>query len=125
MFQIPICFHADILSSIVHDGEHDLSFANIEDELVNPKEWSFVPIGRDRGFFLGLGGKNVCQFTGTEWVPLIDKLEMCNNTLVYGDMIDEITIYEDKQVIKTGFHIIDAMLLGGKDIRALPFVERY
>ena len=108
----------------MHDGEQDLTFANIEEELTDPREWDFVPIGRDRGFFLGLGGRKVYRFTGTDWIPVGDKIEICNNTLVYGDLIEEITIFEDKQVIRTGFHIIDAMLLGGKDIRTLPFVER-
>ncbi|CAG7786281.1 unnamed protein product [Allacma fusca] len=98
----------------------------MEDGLTHPREWHFLPVGRDRGFFLSLGGMQVYRYSGSgpKWEEIPEKIEMCNNTLIYGDIIEEITIYEDKQVITSGLNIIDAILLGGKDIRHLPYVER-
>jgi len=54
----------------------------------------------------------------------VDNVELADSTLVYGDIVDEITQLEGKQVIVTAFHIIDGLVLGRKDIRSLPYNER-
>lgn len=96
----------------------------MEDELVSPSEWHFFMVGRDRGFFLSLGETEVYRFGGSKWSKIEDKIELAANTLVYGDIVDETAIHEAKQVTTTGFQIIDALVLGGKDVRNLPHPER-
>jgi hypothetical protein len=71
-----------------------------------------MAVGRDRGFFLCLGGQNVWQFGGAVWSEVKDSIELMNNTLVYADLVDEIQSNGAKQSISTGFHIIDALVLG-------------
>ena len=65
------------------------------------------------------------RYSGGKWKPIHDSMDLANHTLVYGDMVDEITYFDNKQMMTTGFHIIDGLILGGKDIRNLSFSERY
>jgi len=51
-------------------------------------------------------------------------MDIADHTLVYGDLVDEITQFEGKQITQTAFHIIDGMVLGGKDIRNLSYNDR-
>jgi len=133
----------------------DLTKANLKSDMSQPKEWTFMPVGRERGFFLCLGGTKVYQFGGAVWSEVQEQIELMNNTLVYADLVDEIEEVGSKQSISTGFHIIDALVLGkprssyllvrslpgfhpinwisihwfyfagGKDIRELPYNERF
>ena len=72
----------------------------------------------------GLGEREVYRFGGSKWIKINDPVELAANTIVYGDIVDEISILESKQITTTGFQIIDALVLGGKDVRNLPFEER-
>jgi len=58
-------------------------------------------------------------------VPHNDKrLELPAKTLVYGEMVKEISGSKSNQIITTTFHIIDALLLGGKDVRFAHYTQR-
>jgi cap1 methyltransferase len=120
-------YQPDILHQIERDGEQVLGFANMEEELTHPKEWHFVPVGRDRGFYLSLGGTKVYHYSGSgnKWEETDKKIELSDNTLVYADIVEEIVIFEDKQIITSALNIIDAIILGGKDVRTLPYSERH
>jgi hypothetical protein len=116
----------NILRRVEREGEVILTYPVMEREFKNPKEWSFVCVGRDRGFYLSMGGEKVFRFSIGDWKPVtVDNVEMADHTLVYGDIVDEITQIEGKQIIVTAFHIIDGLILGNKDIRSLPYNERY
>jgi len=72
-----------------------------------------------------MGNEKVLRFTGGQWKSLsVDHVELADHTLVYADIVDEITHLDGKQLIVTAFHIIDGILLGNKDIRSLPYNER-
>ena len=90
----------------------DLTKGALGTDLRQPKEWRFMAVGRERGFFLCLGGTSVYQFGGAIWSEVTDTIELMNNTLVYADLVDEIEAIGSKQSISTGFHIIDALVLG-------------
>lgn len=124
MSNITLC--ADVLRRVEREGEVLLTYPVMEKDLKNPKEWSFVCVGRDRGFYMSMGGDKVFRFSSGEWKAVtVDNVEMADHTLVYGDIVDEITHLEGKQIIVTAFHIIDGLILGNKDIRNLPYNERY
>jgi len=115
----------NILRRVERDGEILLNYPTMDRDLKNPKDWSFVCVGRDRGFYMSMGGDDVYRFTGGQWKKVqVDNVEMTDHTLVYGDIVDEITQLEGKQIIVTSFHIIDGLILGSKDIRNLPYTER-
>ncbi|XP_021956771.1 cap-specific mRNA (nucleoside-2'-O-)-methyltransferase 1 isoform X3 [Folsomia candida] len=115
----------NVLRRVEREGEVLLTYPVMEKDLKNPKEWSFVCVGRDRGFYMSMGGDKVFRFSSGEWKAVtVDNVEMADHTLVYGDIVDEITHLEGKQIIVTAFHIIDGLILGNKDIRNLPYNER-
>jgi hypothetical protein len=71
-----------------------------------------------------MGGDKVYRYSAGSW-KVISNVELADHTLVYGDIVDEITQLDDgKQCTVTAFHIIDGVILGNKDIRALPYNER-
>jgi len=101
---------------------------NMSAELKRAKDWRFMPVGKDRGFFLCLGGTQTYKYNKGKWVKMDEelvKLQLMNNTLVYGDLVEELYISGAKHTSMTALHIIDALVLGSKDIRMLPFNERY
>jgi len=106
------------------EGEVEMSLSALTNDLKNPKEWTFMAVGRDRGFFMCLGGNQIFKYQDGDWKPVTENLELMNNTLVYADLVDEIEIKGGKQIMWSGFHIMDALILGGKDIRELPSNER-
>lgn len=124
----------------------ELTITTMGEDIKRPKEWSFMAVGKSRGFFLCLGGTSIFQFGGAMWTQVNEKIELMNNTLVYADMVDEVKMNGAAQSITTGFHIIDALILGaqsmsqcdhelgllfcvtfigGNDIRNMPANERY
>lgn len=118
-------FYPDVLNRTEREGEVLLSYSVMEKDLLSPQEWHFVSVGRDRGFYMGRGGDKVYRFSGGKWKLVNDEMDIADQTLVYGDLVDEITQFEGKQITQTAFHIIDGMVLGGKDIRNLSYKERY
>jgi len=93
-------------------GEFELNMKTLPLELTNPREWVFCTVGRMRGFYLCLGGTQIYHFGGAKWNEVNEKIELMNNTLVYADLVDEIKVNGANQAITTGFHIIDALILG-------------
>ncbi|CAL8102864.1 unnamed protein product [Orchesella dallaii] len=114
----------NVLNRTEREGEVLLTYPVMDRDFANPQEWHFVSVGRDRGFYMGRGGDKVYRFSGGKWKLVQDEMDIADQTLVYGDIVDEITQYEGKQITQTAFHIIDGMVLGGKDIRNLSYNER-
>lgn len=118
-------FNLDVLNRTEREGELNLSYVTMEKDFASPQDWHFVSVGRDRGFYMGRGGDKVYRFSGGKWKLVSDEIDIADQTLVYADFVDEITQYEGKQITQTAFHIIDGLILGGKDIRELAYQERY
>lgn len=59
------------------------------------------------------------------WEPIHERtLEMSADTLIYGEIVTEMIGEARKQITLKALHIIDAIVLGGKDIRHKPLMER-
>ena len=94
-------------------------------------DWKFVALNsRDstsRTFYMSRGGSDVLMYNQKEniWVAVTNiKLEMPAGTIVFGEFVKEYTGEEKIQTSKTCFHIIDAIILRGRDISKLPLIER-
>ncbi|RWS08274.1 cap-specific mRNA (nucleoside-2'-O-)-methyltransferase 1-like protein [Dinothrombium tinctorium] len=81
----------------------------------------------DRGFFLGLGGQVIYFWNGSsssKWTRVDIKIELPSETLIYGEKVQECRGEGRSQMHSIGLHIIDALFLGGKDVRHLSFTDR-
>lgn len=96
-------------------------------------DWYFVGIGdivkssKNRTFYMSRGRFDVLVFNmiTNVWEPLQnEQLEMSSNTLVYAEIVKELIGENRSQVAAQALHIIDGIILGGKDIRHLAFAER-
>lgn len=96
----------DFLNKTECDGEATLFKNNLAMELKRPKEWRFVVVGRERGFFLCLGGSQIYKLSNGNWVKIKENMELMNNTLVYADLVDELYLAGAKQSSVTALHIV-------------------
>lgn len=107
---------------------------SIEKMFVNPRNWSFmsVDVTTDQGknirtMFLSKSNGSVFYYDREKvaWRKL-QKLQLILSpkTLLYGEIAQEITETDNKQKITHALHIIDAFILGGKDIRYMPQNKR-
>jgi cap1 methyltransferase len=96
-------------------------------------DWFFVGVddivksSKSRTFFISQGrfDVHIYNMSTNIWEPLgIEQLEMPANTLIYGELVKELIGQHKSQVSSTALHIIDGIILGGKDIRHLPLAER-
>ena len=78
-------------------------------------------------FNTGLGGCNVFRWEGranSPWMRVDTKIELPPDTLLYGELVTEHRGENKAQRKLSTFHIIDGLVLNGKDIRHLHIVER-
>lgn len=96
-------------------------------------DWHFVPLdvvensGKNiRTFFLSRGNRDIYKYVENKtWQLVTDVcIEMSPNTLIYGEIAKELSGEGLKQTVVHAMHIIDGMLLGGVDIRNLPYTKR-
>jgi len=104
-------------------------------------DWKFVLLGSsineagavsmgghgDRGFFYGMGRSKVYRLTPRgSWERTEDTLrfEMPAGTLVYGEVVREMRGEARSMRRVTAFHIIDALYLGGEDLREMDIKTR-
>jgi cap1 methyltransferase len=96
-------------------------------------DWYFVGVddinksSKNRTFFMSRGRFDVHMFNmnSNQWEPISDRtLEMSGDTLIYGEIVKELIGEQRSQIASQSLHIIDGIILGGKDIRAMPLLER-
>ncbi|CAG4971708.1 unnamed protein product [Colias eurytheme] len=98
--------------------------------LKNAYDWhlTFLTSGKgsqDLRMFIGCGGKRVYQLDGTNWKIVADlQITLPANTLLYGEIVKEFRGQGSKQMHTKALHVIDALILGGKDISYLPLSDR-
>ncbi|XP_058467287.1 cap-specific mRNA (nucleoside-2'-O-)-methyltransferase 1-like [Malaya genurostris] len=100
----------------------------------DPFEWSFIPVdvtanqGKNiRTIFLSKGNGNVYFFDKIEknWRQVKEyQLILSPKTILYGEIVEEIFIENNKQKIIYSLHIIDAIMLGGLNVRSFPLSKR-
>lgn len=108
------------------DSEDHLK-ANVHSVL----DWYFVGIddivksSSNRTFFISRGRHDVVSYNtiSNVWNP-VSGIEMSADTLIYGEIVKELIGEQRSQILAQSLHIIDGIILGGKDIRHLPLVER-
>jgi cap1 methyltransferase len=96
----------------------DLYFVGVDD---------ISKTSKNRTFFMSRGRFDVLMYNSGSnlWEPLHnEQLEMTANTLIYGEIVKELIGENRSQVSAQTLHIIDGIILGGKDIRHLPLPER-
>jgi cap1 methyltransferase len=134
-------YYADLLGAKWHKEK----FFNAPDiDLENPQkiqslihsvhDWYFVGLdvlkntGRNiRTFFMSKGKRDVLYFDPIQntWQSLQSiSIEMSPETLLYAEIVREYINEGKSQVVMNSIHIIDAIVLGGKDIRQLPLEKR-
>lgn len=99
---------------------------NIENALLSPYDWFCMPCGtkprpdddkKNATFYMGMGRSNVYRYIKNSWVLVDDiAIELPPNTLVYAEVVYEMTKEFRHQQKVLALHIIDAFYLGGEDI---------
>ncbi|XP_058468089.1 cap-specific mRNA (nucleoside-2'-O-)-methyltransferase 1 [Malaya genurostris] len=114
--------------------EEQLNSSKLEQLFPSVHGWYFVPLDNTentsknfRTLFIGKGGKEVLQYNSIKHVWSLVKdvyLELPSKTLLYGEIVKELQGEGRSQISINTFHIIDGIILGGKDIRKWPLRER-
>ncbi|GFS91353.1 cap-specific mRNA [Nephila pilipes] len=76
--------------------------------------------------FISLGKSNIYQYdpNASKWLKLDVTLELPANTLFYGELIQELKGESRAQRRISALHLIDAIYLGGTDVRNFHFEKR-
>ncbi|XP_076396759.1 cap-specific mRNA (nucleoside-2'-O-)-methyltransferase 1-like [Megachile rotundata] len=112
-----------------------LTTENIQDTILNePCDWFCVPCSTGISteamagptFYMGMGRNNVYYLVDGIWTEVDDiNVELPPDTLVYAEIVQEITKeYQDQQQV-LALHIIDAVILGGENIGHKCLKDRY
>lgn len=93
-------------------------------------DWHFVFLSSGKkcstlSIFIGCGGKQVFKLEDNGWKYAADlHLTLPAKTLIYGEIVKEYRGEGNTQIHTKALHIIDAMILGGRDISHLHLTER-
>lgn len=131
-----------LLSDLLQNYNNDSKFLTKQPVLLNSiqdldnhirgiHEWYFVPVGRDetnlnvKTLFLCKGKNNILKCTPNgKWESIDCTVDISPNTIFFGEIVSELIGEGRSQNKQTAVHIIDGLVLGGKDIRKLPLKER-
>lgn len=95
--------------------------------------WHFVPIEATeagaqnvRAIFMSRGNGDLLQYTERKtWSPMDGiRVQLPRDTLVYAEIVRELSGEGKSQIGRKALHIIDAIVLGGEDIRHKPLRQR-
>ncbi|KAJ9582234.1 hypothetical protein L9F63_003363, partial [Diploptera punctata] len=118
-------------SGFFQSKENDLRPEILDGIFKSIYDWHCMVIGSSRdnkkncSFYLGLGRKNVYKLSGTRWHKVEEKLELSPDTLLYGEMVQELSGEGKSQRKITTLHIMDALCLGGTDISSHHLTVRH
>lgn len=124
------------LDTIYSSPEKELTLINLPETFDSIYNWHCCVLGNPQKsennltFFLGTGRRNVYYLHNRRWCKLSDKLsgnvklELSAGTLLLGEIVKEIKGERQRQVWIYALHIVDAVCLGGIDIRHLHITER-
>ncbi|XP_066991198.1 cap-specific mRNA (nucleoside-2'-O-)-methyltransferase 1 [Anabrus simplex] len=92
-------------------------------------DWHCMVVGSSREhrnctFYLGLGRSRVFQWVEKRWQRVDQTIELSPDTLVYAEMVQELRGEGRSQRKMNSLHIIDAIVLGGMDIRKEHLTKR-
>lgn len=108
------------------------SISDISTHVESVLDWKFVALdshdSASRTFYMSRGGSDVLMYIQQKntWVtPVNIKFNMPARTVVYGEIVKEYTGEDLLQTSKTAFHIIDVIMLEGRDVSKLPLSQRH
>lgn len=116
-------------------------FSSMPAELTSPQrlqnsirsvhDWNFVPISRGETssnvccFFICTTRGKLLRYTDMKrWEPVEYMFEISPKSLFYGELVFEYSGEGRTQTRVCTLHIIDAIMLGGKDVRRMRLSER-
>lgn len=116
----------------IYTRERELTLINMPETFDSIYNWHCAVLGNPQKsennltFFLGCGRHKVFYLQNRRWskLPGTIKLELSANTLLLGEIVKEIKGERQRQVWIYTLHIVDAVCLGGIDIRHLHITER-
>merc|ERR1740128_82100 len=104
----------------------------LEENIKSAYDWKCVVLALEadspmQTFFLGLGRNNVFRWEASRsrWQKVTEKIELARDTLVYGELVQELKGEGRSQKRSYALHIIDAIYLGGVDVSQLHLKERH
>ncbi|KAK3921395.1 Cap-specific mRNA (nucleoside-2'-O-)-methyltransferase 1 [Frankliniella fusca] len=117
---------------IYNSSEKELTLINMPEIFDSIYNWHCAVLGNppksenSLTFFLGCGRHKVFYLHNRRWskLPGTIKLELSAKTLLLGEIVKEIKGERQRQVWIYTLHIVDAICLGGIDIRHLHIEER-
>ncbi|EEB15816.1 conserved hypothetical protein [Pediculus humanus corporis] len=109
------------------------TFENFKKNVNSVLDWRFLLInGKEEknscGFYMGLGRNNIWEYTSKGWKKLNSSINgfcLPANTIVYGEIVEELIGEGKGQTRNLAFHIIDGLFLGGEDIKNFSLVKRW
>ncbi|XP_061395406.1 cap-specific mRNA (nucleoside-2'-O-)-methyltransferase 1 [Musca vetustissima] len=108
-----------------------LSVDDLSKKIDSVYDWYFVPVGRREtntnasSFFICTTRGKLFRYTDMrKWEPVEHMFEISPKSLFYGELVFEYNGEGRTQTRICCLHIIDGIILGGKDIRRLPLSER-
>ncbi|XP_073835505.1 cap methyltransferase 1 [Musca autumnalis] len=112
-------------------SEELLSMEDLHKKIDSVFDWYFVPVGRREtnvnasSFFICTTRGKLLRYTDMKkWEPVEYMFEISPKSLFYGELVFEYNGEGRTQTRVCCLHIIDGIILGGKDIRRLPLSER-
>ncbi len=77
-------------------------------------------------YVIGLGRNNVFRWDAPKgrWIKLNENVELVRDTLIYGELIQELRGEGRSQKRSCALHIMDAVALGGVDVGKFHLKER-
>ena len=126
----PIWYKEKFLGSLERPLKSIADISSLVDSVLS---WRFVAVDShnseevSRTFYMSRGRCDVLMLNKEKnsWEAITNiKLDMPAETIVYGEIVTEYSGEENKIKSKQSFHIIDAIILGGEDVRQLPLENR-
>ncbi|XP_046632106.1 cap-specific mRNA (nucleoside-2'-O-)-methyltransferase 1-like isoform X1 [Daphnia pulicaria] len=118
-------------SCVLDHKLEDLDMPKFQDAVKSVHDWRCVVLGLEKdnplqAFFLGLGRNNVFRWDATKcrWLKLVENVELARDTLIFGELIQELRGEGRSQKRSTALHVIDAVFLGGVDVSKLHLKDR-
>ncbi|CAG7719418.1 unnamed protein product, partial [Allacma fusca] len=114
--------------------EQSLTSSELDSVFKSPFDWRVVVVQgnatnfkESRGFYMSQGGGDIFRynFVRREWEEPAISIELPKDTLVFGECVVEFSGYGSHQKRSRVFHLIDGLVINGKDVRHLHYIARH
>ncbi|KAJ8878145.1 hypothetical protein PR048_022612 [Dryococelus australis] len=118
-------------ASIDMAGEEEkLNMENMGTVFQSVYDWHCLVVGppdegHHRTLYLGAGRGKVYRLVRSHWCRVEDPVELSPDTLVYAELVVELLGEGMSQRKVSCLHLLDALVLGGRDVASLHITERH